>query len=89
MTLLAAEDGPKRRRLQALTDREARLRALARKGQRVRVTFEGEVVDAWARTDSEGVKHVQFMVLTPDGHRHIVNPGLPGGEVEGLPGAES
>ncbi|RPK56158.1 hypothetical protein EES43_24260 [Streptomyces sp. ADI96-02] len=76
---------PKPRPLHALSDEEARLRNLARKKQRVRVTYEAEVSEAWLSTGMDGVKHIHFVVTTPDGRRHIVNPELPGLHVEAAP----
>lgn len=76
---------PKRRPMQALTDEEARLRGLARKRQRVTVTYEAEIADAWLTADRDGIKHVQFIVTTPDGRRHAVDPAVPGVHVEAAP----
>lgn len=76
---------PQPRPLQALTDEEGRLRNLARKNQRVRVTYEAEVSEAWLSSNStDGIKHIHFVVTTPDGRRHIVDPQLPGMHVEAV-----
>ncbi|MEU1433981.1 hypothetical protein ABZ438_07770 [Streptomyces sp. NPDC005786] len=76
---------PKLRPLQALSDEEGRLRNLARKNQRVRVTYEAEVSEAWLSSNStDGVKNIHFVVTTPDGRRHIVDPQLPGVHVEAI-----
>ncbi|WP_327307958.1 hypothetical protein OG730_34800 [Streptomyces sp. NBC_01298] len=88
-TLVTPVVGPPVRPLQALTDEEARLRSLVRKKQRVRITYEAEVVEGWTRTDTSGIKHVQFMVATADGERHVVNPQQPGVRIEGLPRDEA
>ncbi|MEV7975361.1 hypothetical protein [Streptomyces sp. NPDC086519] len=78
---------PKRRPMHALTDEEARLRALARKGTRVRVTFEGEIADAmqWSNGISRGL---DFIVKSPDGRRHAVNGSQPGLRIEAIPADE-
>jgi hypothetical protein len=76
---------PKVRPMQALTDEEARLRGLARKGQRVRVTYEAEVTDAWLMTGMDGVTRVKLIATTPDGRPHVVDPRLPGLHVEAAP----
>lgn len=76
------------RRLQVLTDEEARRRAIGRKGTRVRVTYEAEVTQAWTCADADGVKRVRYMVIAPDGSRHAVDPTLPGVHVEGIEAEE-
>ncbi|MGW9399371.1 hypothetical protein [Streptomyces sp. NPDC055642] len=73
---------PQPKRLQALTEEEGRLRGLARKGRRVRVTFEAEVAEAWISSSGSSGRRVQFIVTTPDGRRHIVDSGLPGLHIE-------
>lgn len=73
---------PKRRPMQALSDEEGRLRGLARKGQRVRVTYEADVADAWLSSGRDGVRRIQFIVTTPDGRRHVVDPTVSGVHVE-------
>jgi hypothetical protein len=75
---------PKPRPIQALTEEEGRLRALARKGTKVRVTYEAEVSEAWTTADSDGIKRVQFIVTTPDGRRHVADPRLPGLRIEAV-----
>lgn len=78
---------PKPRRMHALSDEEARLRALARKGTRVRVTFEGEIADAWQW--SNGISRgLDFIVKSPDGRRHTVNGNQPGLRIEAIPADE-
>lgn len=72
---------PKPRPMHALSDEEARLRALGRKGTRVRVTFEAEVADAW-QWSSGNTRGLSFIVTTPDGRRHPVDPDLPGVRIE-------
>ena len=79
---------PKSRPLHALSDEEGRLRSLARKKQRVQVTYEAEVSEAWLVTGADGVKHIQFIVTTDDGSRHHVDPRLPGVRMEAIPSAE-
>lgn len=76
---------PKTRPLYALTDEEARLRALARKGTKVRVTvtFEGEVTDAW-QWSSAGRRGLDLIVDTPDGRRHPVDPQRKGVHIEAI-----
>ena len=79
---------PKRRPMHALSDEEGRLRALARKGTKVRVTFEGEIADAW--TWSSGVSRgLQFIVETADGRRHPVDPSLDGLHIEAIANEEN
>ncbi|MFF8544787.1 hypothetical protein ACF060_31375 [Streptomyces werraensis] len=70
--------------MHALSDEEARLRALARKGTKVRVTFEAEMADAWQWTSGTN-RGLQFIVETADGRRHAVDPRLPGLHIEALP----
>ncbi|MFJ2110548.1 hypothetical protein ACIOEX_01245 [Streptomyces sp. NPDC087850] len=66
-----------------LSDEEARLRALARKGTRVRVTFEATVTDAmqWSAGDRRGL---EFDLKTSDGRRYTIDPQLPGLHVEAV-----
>lgn len=75
---------PKQRPMHALTDEEARLRALARKGTRVRVTFEGEIADAW-QWSSAGNRGLGFVVKSPDGRTHTVDAQQPGLRIEAVP----
>lgn len=79
---------PKPRPLQALTDEEGQLRALARKKQRVQVTYEAEVAEAWLVRGSDGDKRIQFIVTTADGSRHHVDPRLSGVRMEAIPADE-
>lgn len=72
---------PKTQRLHALSDEEARLRALARKGTKVRVTFEGEIDDAM-QWSSAGERGLVFRVRTADGRRYSLDPQLPGVRIE-------
>ncbi|MFJ7999034.1 hypothetical protein ACIQ7D_18065 [Streptomyces sp. NPDC096310] len=74
---------PKRRPMHALSNEEARLRALARKGTRVRITFEATVTDAmqWTAGDRRGL---EFDLTTSDGRRYSVDPQLPGLHVEAV-----
>ncbi|NUS82710.1 MAG: hypothetical protein HOY75_08150 [Streptomyces sp.] len=74
---------PKTRPLRALSDEEARVRALARKGIKVRVTFEGEVAEAW-QWSSAGRTGIDFIVTDPDGRRHTVDGSQPGLRIERL-----
>lgn len=78
---------PKRRPMHALSDEEARLRALARKGTRVRVTFEGEIADAW-QWSSAGNRGLGFVVKSPDGRTHTVDAQQPGLRIEAVPDEE-
>lgn len=72
---------PKRRPMHALSDEEARLRALARKGTKVRVTFEGEIADAWQW--SGGISRgLGFVIKSPDGRTHTVDAQQPGLHIE-------
>ena len=72
---------PKTRPMHAIDDEEARLRMLARKGTKVRVTFEAEVTDAW-QWSSAGRRGIDFIVTSPDGTRHTVNGSQPGLRIE-------
>jgi hypothetical protein len=76
---------PKQRPMHALSDEEARLRALARKSTKVRVTvtFEGEITDAW-QWSSAGRRGLDFIVTTPDGRQHPVDPQRKGVHIEAL-----
>ncbi|MEV5944664.1 hypothetical protein [Streptomyces sp. NPDC051994] len=80
-TLVTQLHLPERRPMHALSDEEARIRALARKGSRVRVTFEAEVADAmqWSAGDRRGL---EIDLTTDDGRRYTVNPELPGLHIE-------
>lgn len=76
---------PKLRRLHALDDEEARLRALARKGTKVRVTvtYEGEISDAWQWSSADR-RGLEFIVTTPDGQQHPVDPQRAGVHIEAV-----
>ncbi|OUD03355.1 hypothetical protein [Streptomyces swartbergensis] len=79
---------PKPRPMHALSDEEARLLALARKGTKVRVTFEGEIADAWQW--SNGISRgLGFVVKSPDGRTHTVNVQQPGLHIEAITDEES
>jgi hypothetical protein len=80
VTVLAT---PKTRPLRALSTEEARLLALARKGTKVRVTFEAEIADAW-RWSSAGRSGIDFIVTDPDGRRHTVNGSQSGLRIEAV-----
>jgi hypothetical protein len=84
VTVLAT---PKTRPVRALDDEEGRLLALARKGTKVRVTFEAEVADA-IRWSSAGRSGIDFVVTSPDGRRHAVNGSQPGLHIEAIPADE-
>jgi hypothetical protein len=75
---------PEARPLHALSDEEGRLRALARKGTKVRVTFEAEVADA-IQWSGAGRRGLEFDLTTADGRRYTVNPQLPGLHIEAAP----
>ena len=79
---------PKARPMHALSDEEGRLRALGRKGTKVRVTFEGEIADAmqWSNGISRGL---DFIVKSPDGRRHAVNGNQPGLHIEAITDEET
>lgn len=74
---------PKPRRMHALDDEEARLRALARKGTKVRVTFEATIDGAiqWSAGDRRGL---EFDLTTSDGRHYSVDPQLPGLHIEAV-----
>lgn len=82
-TKVTVLDTPKPRPVHALSDEEARLRALARKGTRVRVTFEGEIADAW-QWSSADQRGIDFIVKSPDGSTHPVNGSQPGLHIEAI-----
>ena len=84
-TLVTEMHTPKQRPMHAISDEEARLRALARKGTRVRVTvtYEGEISDAW-QWSAAGRRGVEFVVDTPDGRRHGVDPQRAGVHIEAV-----
>lgn len=88
-TRVTVADAPKRRAMHALTDEEARLRSLARKGTKVRVTvtYEGEITDAW-QWSTAGRRGLEFVVDTPDGQQHAVDPQKAGVHIEAVPAAE-
>lgn len=74
---------PKQRPIHALSDEEGRLRALARKGTKVRVTitYEGEIADAWQWSSADR-RGLEFVVMTSDGRRHAVDPQRAGVRIE-------
>lgn len=74
---------PKTRPLHALGDEEARLRALARKGTRVRVTFDATITDAM-QWSSAGQRGLEFTVTTADGRHFTINPQMPGLHIEAI-----
>ncbi|MFJ3084659.1 hypothetical protein ACIPJG_33585 [Streptomyces halstedii] len=78
---------PTQRRLHALSDEEARIRALARKGTRVRITFEATVTNAtqWTAGDRRGL---EFDLRTSGGRRYSIDPQLPGLHIEAAPADE-
>jgi hypothetical protein len=78
---------PTQRRLHALSDEEARIRALARKGTRIRITFEATVTDAtqWTAGDRRGL---EFDLQTSDSRRYSIDPQLPGLHIEAVPADE-
>jgi hypothetical protein len=78
---------PKQRPMHALDDEEARLRALARKGTKVRVIFEAEMTEA-IQWSSAGRRGIDFIVTSPDGRRHTVNTSQPGLRIEAIPADE-
>ncbi|MER5902970.1 hypothetical protein ABT150_23170 [Streptomyces mirabilis] len=73
---------PKRRPMHALSDEEARLRELILSRQRLRITFEADIAQAWTVEGAGGVKQIQLIVTTPDGRRHAVDPSQPGVHIE-------
>ncbi|WP_329390092.1 hypothetical protein [Streptomyces sp. NBC_01716] len=82
-TRVTVMHAPKARPMHALSNEEARLRALARRGTRVRVTFEATVADAmqWTAGDRRGL---EFDLTTADGRRHTIDPQLPGLHIEAI-----
>lgn len=82
-TRVTVMHAPKPRPMHALSDEEARLHALARKGTKVRVTFEAEIADAF-RWSSAGRSGIDFVVQSPDGRRHTVNGSQPGLHIEAI-----
>lgn len=86
-TEVTVSDQPRRNPLHVLSDEEARIRALARKGTQVRVTFDAEVTHAmqWSNGTDRGL---EFDVITPDGRRYSINPQLAGLHIEAIPADE-
>lgn len=82
-TQVAIAPTPKQRRLHALSDEEARIRALARKGTRVRITFEATVTGAMQWTAGER-RGLEFDLTTSDGRHLTVDPQLPGLHIEAV-----
>lgn len=82
-TKVAITPQPERRPMHALSDEEGRLRALARKGTKVRVTFEATVADAiqWTAGDRRGL---EFDLTTTDGRRFTIDPQLTGLYIEAI-----
>ena len=74
---------PKPRPMHVLSDEEGRIRALARKGTKVRVTFDAEIADA-IQWSSAGQRGLEFTVTTADGRRFTVNPQAPGLHIEAI-----
>ena len=74
---------PKTRSLHALSDEEARIRALARKGTKVRVTFDATIADAM-QWSSAGQRGLEFTVTTADGRRFTIDPQMPGLRIEAI-----
>jgi len=87
-TRVTVMHAPKPRPMHALSDEEGRLRVLGRKGTKVRVTFEGEIADAW-QWSCAGERGLQFIVTTADGRRHPVDPRLPGLRIEAIADEEN
>lgn len=73
---------PKRRPMHALTDEETRRRELILSRQRLRITFEADVVKAWTVDSPNSTKQIQLIVRTPDGRRHAVDLSQPGVHIE-------
>ncbi|MZE53791.1 hypothetical protein GTY86_35695 [Streptomyces sp. SID5770] len=73
---------PKKRPVRLLSEEEARLRNLILSRQRVRVTFEADVVQAWTHDSADGSKQIQLIVTTPDGRRHAVDTSQPGVRID-------
>lgn len=74
---------PKTRPMHALDDEEARLRALARKGTRVRVTFDATITDAM-QWSSAGQCGLEFTVTTANGRNFTINPQMSGLHIEAI-----
>jgi hypothetical protein len=83
-TLVTEVQAPKVRPLQALTEEEGRLRALARRGTAVRVGFDSKVVDAWLTSGTDGRKRVVLVVEAPDGSRIAVDSERDGVHIEAI-----
>lgn len=88
-TQVTIASAPKPRPMHVLDDEEARLRALARKGTKVRVTvtYEGEIADAWQWSSADR-RGLGFIVTTPDGQRHDVDPQRTGVRIEAVDSAK-
>lgn len=86
-TEVTVSDEPKRNPMHVLSHEEGRIRALARKGTRVRVTFEATVTDAiqWSAADRRGL---EFDLTTPDGRHYTIDPQLAGLHIDAVPADE-
>ncbi len=69
-------------RPQLLSDDEARHRALARRGRRVRVSFEATVHTAWLSPDDNGQRRITLVVTADDGSLHTLDTRLPGTRID-------
>lgn len=83
-TTVTVPPAPATPRPQALSDDEARHRALARRGRRVKVTFEAVVDSAWLTREGDGDQHLTVLVTTDDGQRHPIDTRLPGVRIDAL-----
>ncbi|MEU3220108.1 hypothetical protein, partial [Streptomyces sp. NPDC006971] len=81
-TVTLTDTSPVRPRLQALSEDEARHRGLARRGQRVTVSFEATVHTAWLSPDGTGQQRITLVVTTDDGRSHTVDTRLTGTRVD-------
>lgn len=73
---------PPRPAVRALSDEEARLRGLIRVRRRLRITYEGDIAEAWTSPGARGEPVTYLIVTTPDGRRHVVDSSLPGVRIE-------
>lgn len=75
------------RPVQALSEEDGRLRAITRRGSKVRITFEAEVADALLSSAAGDLRKKLLLVVTaPDGRRHTIDTELAGWHIEAVEG---
>ncbi|MFJ4343197.1 hypothetical protein [Streptomyces sp. NPDC088915] len=79
---------PARPRLQLLDEDEARHRALARPGRRVRIAFEATVRTAWLAPGPDGQQRITLVVTDESGALHTIDTRLAGTRLDPVPTEE-